>query len=383
MPGHFMAMKMGIAQILATAGDIDASSRVNVAAAKLMSLELIPESKAIGNGGSVRVAVIATYSDDTRETVTKDVNWATTNASVLLPSSTDVGYLVAFGEGSASVTATLGDKTITGSYMVTPPKIDYLVISPQNARIDATHPVQFSAMGHWTDGRYVDVTAMVAWSSSDTAIATVDANGFATASGDGAVTISGTIGDVTSISVARTVTSGCPYPDGASAEVAYDSILPPLFWVDAMDEKGTATNFEASDIYCDAVTHPTILFVVTAGWCPYCPAYMAMVDSISADLEAAGTKIVYVVIETDSGDPASNAQADMIVSREIPGAGHSVRVGDRDTAGGANLAFGRAVSALPSAFFVRTSDMRVIADQNRSETYLDLINIAQNPNRLY
>lgn len=382
-PGKFTAKTVGVAQVLATAGDKSALAAVTVGPAKVTALEMIPASKTVGLGGSVKVAIVATYSDGVRETVTKDVEWTTSNQSVLLPSSTDRGYLVTFGEGAATVTASLGGQTATGSYTVTPPALDYVILTPPNARIDMMMPVQFSARGYWTDGRTEDITRTVEWTSSDPSVATIDAGGLATAVGDGSVIITARSGDVSAMVAARTITSNCPYPEDAAAGIEYGSVVPPLFWVDALDATGAPSDLLLGNVHCEQSTYSTIFFAISAGWCPYCPEYMAMVDMITPELEANGALVVYVVVETASGEPANNSQAQSLIARETTGAGHTFRVGDRDTAGGAALPFGQAVQALPGMIVVRTRDMRVIADQGRSETYLDLIGISQNPERMW
>ncbi|MCK6549780.1 Ig-like domain-containing protein [Myxococcota bacterium] len=383
MAGQFLAKGAGVAQIIAAKDEIKAALRVTVAAARAVSLEIVPNAKDIGNGGTLKVNVLATYTDGSRETVTRDVAWSTTNPNVLVPSATDKGYLVAFGEGRAMVTATLEGLTATGEYTVTPPAIDYLVVSPQNARLDTMTPVRYTAMGHWSDGRFEDVSTDVTWTVSDPAIATIDENGLALAIGDGDVVISATVGDVTAAATARTVTSNCPYPEQAATDILYDTILPPVFWLDAVDQSGATSDFQVGATYCDSVTYPTILFVVVAGWCPHCPAYMQMVDGMAAELEAEGMQVVYVTIETASGAPANNDQSHSLVERETQSLGRSIRVGDGVTAGTAAQPFGRAVDSVPNAFVVRTRDLRVIAFQGRSDTYLDLVGIAQNPERLW
>jgi thiol-disulfide isomerase/thioredoxin len=315
--------------------------------------------------------------------VTTAVQWTSSNNGVLVPSATDKGYLVTFGEGTAQITATLDGKTVTGDYTVTPPRIEYVLISPQDARIEAATPLQYRATGHWSDSRVEDITARVTWSSSNPAVATIDAAGLATAVGDGDTVITARIDDVEARATARTVTSACPYPMDASTQVVYDSILPPVFWLNAIDETGAMSDFQVSDLYCQASEHPTIVFALSAGWCPYCPAYMAMVDSITPELEAAGAIVVYVVTETGSGLPANNGQAHTLIEGETEGLGHSIRVGDGETAGAIARPFANAVTAMPSAFVVRTRDMRVIASQDRSDSYLDFVQIVNNPERLY
>lgn len=240
-------------------------------------MELVPPTKEIGLGGQLRVNVIATYTDGSRETVTDDVEWATSAAGVLLPSATNRGYLVTFGQGNATVTATLEGKSATGEYVVGPARIDYLVVSPQNARIDATHPVQYSVMGHWSDGRYEDVSSTATWTSSDPAIATISATGLATVAGDGAVVITAKIGEVEGVATARTV-GELPVP----RRRRHQHRLQHGDAAGVLARRGgrgrREERLQLGDRYCEA-THPVVIFVVVAGWCPHCPEYMRMVNA--------------------------------------------------------------------------------------------------------
>jgi hypothetical protein len=387
-PGKFLAKTEGVSLISASQGAVRTMANTTVGPIKVTGVEILPSTRKVGIGGQFKVNVVATYSDGSRDTVTdnKDnepqVEWSSSNLGVLVPSSTDSGFLVAFGMGPAQITATFQGQTFTGDYEVTAKRIEYIILGPQNARITAANPVQYTATGWWSDRTSTDVTNMVTWTSSDPAVAVIDANGFATAVGDGSVVISARLdADVSAMTTAHTVTSACAYPDNPASGVIYGQVMPPLFWIDAMNETGAATDFELSDVFCEADTHPTIVFAISAGWCPYCPEYMAMIDSLTPDLESQGAKVVYVVIENAAGTPATNMYAQSYIAGETAPMGHSIRVGDAETAGGVATPFSRAVSALPSAFVVRTRDMKVIASQEESATYLDFSAIVRDPER--
>lgn len=383
-PGVFVAKSEGVSQISASQGAVRAMASATVGPIKVIAVEIVPPTRKVGIGGQFKVNVVATYSDQSKKTVTEEVTWASSNLGVLVPSATDSGFLVAFGMGTANISATIGGQTFTGNYEVTAKRIEYIIINPQNARITAMNPVQYSAVGYWSDRTSTDASSLVTWSSSDPAVATISATGLATAVGDGSAVITATLdADVSAMTTARTVTSGCAYPDNPAAGVAYNTVMPPLFWIDAVDETGATSDFQLADVFCEAEMYPTIVFAISAGWCPYCPEYMAMIDNLTPELEAEGAKVVYVVIENAAGSPASNSYAQMYIAGETAPMGHSIRVGDAETAGSAASPFSRAVSSLPSAFVVRTRDMRVIASQEQSPTYLDFPAIVRNPERLW
>ena len=88
----------------------------------------------------------------------------------------------------------------------TPNEIKSIAIEPSNLSIIQTAVQQFTAMGTFSDSSTEDITTSVTWSSSDTAIATINNTGIATAIASGSTTINASIGSITG-STALIVTS--------------------------------------------------------------------------------------------------------------------------------------------------------------------------------
>jgi 6-phosphogluconolactonase (cycloisomerase 2 family) len=72
------------------------------------------------------------------------------------------------------------------------PTLRYITISPQTSLIAVTTTQQFTALAYYSDGTIKDGTGLVSWSSSNSAIATINASGVATGVAPGTVTITGT-----------------------------------------------------------------------------------------------------------------------------------------------------------------------------------------------
>lgn len=97
--------------------------------------------------------------------------------------------VAAVGEGQATITASLNGGSASALVTVSVPELVSLALSPAPAAANVGEFVQFTATGTMTDGTTQDFTARVTWSSSNTAVATINATGLASASGPGESTI--------------------------------------------------------------------------------------------------------------------------------------------------------------------------------------------------
>jgi hypothetical protein len=88
--------------------------------------------------------------------------------------------------------------------------VSYITVTPSTASIGSTETQQFTATAYDADS--VEVDANFTWTSSNTAVATVDDNGLATAVATGTCTITAASGDVEG-TADLTVTSGPTYHD--------------------------------------------------------------------------------------------------------------------------------------------------------------------------
>jgi parallel beta-helix repeat protein len=80
-----------------------------------------------------------------------------------------------------------------------------VTVTPSNTRISAGGHQRFTATGNYSDGTTQDITAQVTWSSSNTAVATIDASGYATGIADGICLVTATF---TNSSANLSVTAG-------------------------------------------------------------------------------------------------------------------------------------------------------------------------------
>lgn len=107
------------------------------------------------------------------------------------------------------------------------PNLTSIAVTSANPSITTGAELQFTAMGTLSGGGQQDITSLATWTSSNSAVATVNGNGLATGISDGTATISASLGGVTGstlLTVTTTMTdtttsvatSGSPSTYGSS-----------------------------------------------------------------------------------------------------------------------------------------------------------------------
>lgn len=171
----------------------------------------------------------------------------------------------------------------------------------------------------------------------------------------------------------------CIYPthDG---RVGYDKVIPDLIWSPAFRGDGSQFVFDLYEFHCSEEydQYDTLIVLVSAGWCPNCPRLIQWLDLLGARLEQEGAMVLFVEAELNDGSPADSAAAQAHFA-EFTTNETGIRVGD-NSGEPANAIYESAlVSAFPTSFVVRRSDMRVIASGDRSDYILPYVEIAMDP----
>ena len=173
--------------------------------------------------------------------------------------------------------------------------------------------------------------------------------------------------------------------EGAADEATWPvepAVVPKFNWPGAYGPNNTKVDFGMEDFYCAPQNdhYKSVVFVGTTGWCPACPDMIKHVNSIQPQLEAAGMMVVYVTIQDRNRQPANHEYANEHINQLITPAAGGYRVGDANTLPTAQgIQFSPIITAYPSVWVVRKSDMRIITHQKLSRYLLPLLEIAQSP----
>jgi len=226
------------AAISASVGAIlSPSIPLSVGAPVLQSLSIGPTNlPPIPLGATVPLVATGKSSDGTTA-VLASASWASSNPGVLAV-NVSTGSAVAMNQGTATITATAGLVSGSITLIMAPAGLSTITISPASPTLPAgaAPPApgkpwigptqQLAAIGTYLDGTKLDLTRVVAWSSSNNAIAFVDpAIGLVTASSTlGAATITASWLGVSATDIvtvtAKEITSITVHPGAPVATIA-------------------------------------------------------------------------------------------------------------------------------------------------------------------
>jgi uncharacterized protein YjdB len=173
--GLVTPLTVGSSTVSATLQGQTGSSAVTVTAATLSSIAITPTTLSLPLGLSGQLAAIGTYSDGTVQNITNTVHWASSLGSIATVSG--AGLVVSLMPGTTTVSATLGSVTANVDITISPATLQSIAVTaPQNS-VALGFALQLTATGTYSDGSTQNVTALVQWSSSSGAVASVNVAG--------------------------------------------------------------------------------------------------------------------------------------------------------------------------------------------------------------
>jgi hypothetical protein len=175
-------------------GSVSSSISLTVTPPVLVSLAVTPANPSIAKGTTQQFTATGTFSDGSTQNLTNTVAWASTNTAVA--TITNTGLATGVAPGSTTMQAALGLVSGSAGLTVTPVLVS-LAVTPANSAIAKGTTQQFTATGTFSDGSTQNLTNTVAWTSTNTAVATITGSGLAIGVAPGSTTTQAALGSVT------------------------------------------------------------------------------------------------------------------------------------------------------------------------------------------
>ena len=294
----------GITIILTSAcGKDSPTNPVIIRPPSVASVVVSPSSAKLQVGGTQRFTATAHTSEGSSVSGVT-ISWTSSNTAVV--SINAQGLATAIGVGTAIIRA-VADGVTSSPVMITviAPQVESVTVSPSSPQQLTIGEIRlFAATVRTNDGSTLK-EAEVTWSSSNTAVVTIDDSGMATAVGVGTAMIRAVSGGVTSTPVRLTVVE--PPPVVASIMVSPSTMTM---------EVGGTFQFEATALTADGMTIPDVQFT----WMSDDDGIATVDDTGLVTAVAAGTAMITASANNVTSMPAT------VIIEELPPEVSSVTV---------------------------------------------------------
>lgn len=172
--------------ITARADDVSGTATV-IVEVEAAAVDVTPATAAIVVGGTTSFEAEAT---DANENVIEDAEVTWTSSDETVATVDESGTATGQGQGSATITASVGDVSDMATVTVAL-EVAAVEVAPGSAEVAVDETVEFSASAEDAEGNEISGLSFT-WASDDEAVATVDENGVATGVAEGDATISAT-----------------------------------------------------------------------------------------------------------------------------------------------------------------------------------------------
>ncbi|MGA8430401.1 MAG: choice-of-anchor D domain-containing protein, partial [Candidatus Sulfotelmatobacter sp.] len=169
-PGIANGVSAGSATITAAAGGVNGSATIMVAVP--VAIAVSPQNVLTVVGSTQQFTATAIFSDGSTQDVTASATWTSSVSAIAAMTG---GSASALSQGLATIQATSGSLSASTTLNVAGGSLVSISLSPANPSItlDSSQQLTLAATGAFSDGSSGDITSNVAWSSSNTAVATV------------------------------------------------------------------------------------------------------------------------------------------------------------------------------------------------------------------
>lgn len=187
----------GTVTITAQSGSVKATAtlKVSSAVANLVSIAISPAASSMAVNTSQQFSATGTYTDGSIADLTNLVTWASSSPAIAAIAPN--GIASAATAGTVNISASLASISQSTALTVTAPSIVSISVTPVGLTLAIGVNQQFVATATYSDGSSSDLVSGVTWTSSSTAVATVNSSGLATTVAAGSTTITATVGSFT------------------------------------------------------------------------------------------------------------------------------------------------------------------------------------------
>jgi trimeric autotransporter adhesin len=278
--------------------------------ATVTSVQVSPATVSIGIGSNQQFTATAHYSDSSSKDITSSAQWISSDPSVASINSS--GMAAGSNSGTVTITAKSGTQQSSATLRVTAAASNLvsMALSPLAASVPVNTSQQFTAIGNYSDGSTSDLTALVTWSSSSTATATIDASGLLTAVAAGSTNVSASFAGV---SQSTNVTVTAP-------SILYITVTPD----DLTLGIGINLQFTATATYSDGSSQDLSTGVT---WSSSSPSVTTINSSGMATTVAAGSTAITATVGAFSDTSTVTVVPAHLVSIAVTPATPSIAVG--------------------------------------------------------
>jgi hypothetical protein len=191
--GAALGQGVGPANVTATYQGQTGTAAVVVTSQLLSTIVITPANPTTYVG--VGLQLTATGDPSTQNIgLTASALWASSSPSVATVSNIAARQGLATGVGAGTTTVTAVFAAVTGSTTLTVSSatLTSIAVTPVASTINAGNTQQYKAVGAFSDGKTLDLTAQVTWNSSSPNVAPVGSSGLASGATTGSTTITAT-----------------------------------------------------------------------------------------------------------------------------------------------------------------------------------------------
>jgi len=197
--GLAQSVGTGMTTITATLAGVSANLALNVSGATITSIVVAPSGATIAPLTTKVFTAIGIFSDSSSQDITHDVVWASSSGTTTISNAVgSIGVASGVGSGATNVSATFGGVSGSATLNVSAATLASIAVTPASAGLAAGTTLPLQAVATFSDGTTQHIETAAAWTTSASAVATVNSYGSVTGVSNGPVTITCQLGAVNS-----------------------------------------------------------------------------------------------------------------------------------------------------------------------------------------